>query len=212
MANELKTFTVVDTETQRTKEIQSTATTVAELKRDLCQNGFNVDGKTIQEALTRVEFKDDEALLPHDVNYKGNITNDLVFRLTKTNKNVKSGMDRKQAYDEVKKLGLGDAIKAKYGKNFTQVSTADLVSFIEGSKGKTSAKKADKKENKDTCGKGQKQEWECIKALARLCDVLIEVGTIEKEDRQYILGNNEAVAESTSTYDKDELNELLRGL
>lgn len=212
MANELKTFTVVDTETQRTKEIQSTATTVAELKRDLRRNGFNVDGKTIQEALTRVEFKDDEALLPHDVNYKGNITNDLVFRLTKTNKNVESGMDRKQAYDEVKKLGLGDAIKAKYGKNFTQVSTADLVFFIEGSKGKTSAKKADKKENKDACGKGQKQEYECMKALARLCDVLIEVGTIEEEDRQYILGNNEAAAEGTSIYDKDELNELLRGL
>lgn len=216
MANELKTFTVVDTETQRTKEIKSTATTVAELKRDLRQNGFNVDGKTIQEALTRVEFKDDEALLPHDVNYKGNITNDLVFRLTKTNKNVKSGMDRKQAYDEVKKLGLGDAIKAKYGKNFTQVSTADLVAFIEGNKGKADkkacAKKEDKKESKETCVKNHKQECECMKALTRLCDILVEIGTIEEEDRQFVLGTNDAVAEGTSTYGKDELNELLRGL
>ena len=79
-------FTIVDTESQKTKEIHSSATTVAELKRDLRQNGFNVDGKTIQEGLTRTEFKDDSSLLPHDVPTRnGGITNDLVFRLTKTN-------------------------------------------------------------------------------------------------------------------------------
>ena len=68
-SNNMNTFTIVDTESQKTKEIQSNATTVAELKRDLRQNGFNVDGKTIQEALTRTEFKDDSSVLPHDVPY-----------------------------------------------------------------------------------------------------------------------------------------------
>src|SRR5574344_2895449 len=98
--DQLKTFTVVDTETQMTKEIKSSATTVGELKRDLRQNGFNVDDKTIQEALTRVRFEDDEALLPHDVSYRGTITNDLVFRLTKTNKNVKSRSEERRVGKE----------------------------------------------------------------------------------------------------------------
>ena len=216
--DQLKTFTVVDTETQRTKEIKSSATTVGELKRDLRQNGFNVDGKTIQEALTRVRFEDDEALLPHDVSYRGTITNDLVFRLTKTNKNVKSGMDRKEAYDQVKKLGLADDIKARYGKNFTQVSTADLVNFIENSSKKACKKaaqpanKKDQKEPKDNCMKNPKQDCQCMKALGRLCDVLIENDYISEDDRLFILGDNTEVSEGTSKYDKDELNELLRGL
>lgn len=197
--DQLKTFTVVDTETQMTKEIKSSATTVGELKRDLRQNGFNVDDKTIQEALTRVRFEDDEALLPHDVSYRGTITNDLVFRLTKTNKNVKSGMDRKEAYDQVKKLGLADDIKARYGKNFTQVSTADLMNFIENS-------------SKKACKKNPKQDCQCMKALGRLCDVLIGNDYISEDDRLFILGDNTEVSEGTSKYDKDELDELLRGL
>lgn len=217
MANEVKTFTVVDTETQRTKEIKSTATTVAELKRDLRQNGFNVDGKTIQEALTRVEFKDDEALLPHDVSYRGNITNDLVFRLTKTNKQVKSGMDRKQAYDEVKKQGLGDAIKARFGKNFTQVSTSDLVAFIEanGKKG-APAKKAPEAPAKPACKKETPAEnCKCEDYLRNLVALLIDNGTIDEEDKEFIFGPEVEAAASTedgAKYGKDELNALLRGL
>lgn len=221
--NGLKTFTIVDTESQKTKEIKSNATTVAELKRDLRQNGFNVDGKTIQEALTRTEFKDDTSVLPHDVPYKGSTTNDLVFRLTKANKNVRSGMDRKQAYDEVKRLGLGDAIKAKFGKNFTQVSTNDLIAFINanGKKGAAApkpAKEAPKKEapaKKETPASGK--ECKCMNALKSLCSVLVDNGTIDETDMETIFGETPAEAAapasgSNSKYSKDELNELLEGL
>jgi hypothetical protein len=221
--NGLKTFTIVDTESQKTKEIKSNATTVAELKRDLRQNGFNVDGKTIQEALTRTEFKDDTSVLPHDVPYKGSTTNDLVFRLTKANKQVRSGMDRKQAYDEVKRLGLGDAIKAKFGKNFTQVSTNDLIAFINanGKKGAAApkpAKEAPKRETpakKETPASGK--ECKCMDALKNLCSILVDNGTIDETDMEAIFGETPAEAAapasgSKSKYDKDELNELLSGL
>lgn len=223
MDNNLKTFTIVDTETLKTKEIKSNATTVAELKRDLRQNGFNVEGKTIQEALTRTEFKDDSSVLPHDVPYKGSVTNDLVFRLTKINKQVRSGMDRKQAYDEVKRLGLGDAIKARFGKNFTQVSTNDLVSFIEanGKKGapKETPKAAPKKE--ETTKPAPKKEapadgCKCENFIRNLVSLLIENGTIDEEDKEFIFGSEPAEpaapANGGSKYGKDELNELLRGL
>jgi hypothetical protein len=220
--NGLKTFTIVDTESQRTKEIKSNATTIAELKRDLRQNGFNVDGKTIQEALTRTEFKDDTSVLPHDVPYKGSTTNDLVFRLTKTNKQVRSGMDRKQAYDEVKRLGLGDAVKAKFGKNFTQVSTNDLVSFIEanGKKGtpKETPKETPKKEEttKPAPKKAPADDCKCENFIRNLVSLLIENGTIDEEDKEFVFGSEPAEpaapANGSSKYGKDELNELLRGL
>lgn len=212
-SNNMNTFTIVDTESQKTKEIQSNATTVAELKRDLRQNGFNVDGKTIQEALTRTEFKDDSSVLPHDVPYKGGITNDLVFRLTKTNKQVRSGMDRQEAYAEVKRLGLGDAIKAKFGKNFTQCSTADLVAFVQSNKGasKPATPKTEKKEeNHGEC---------CCKALIKkLCDKLVENDALSEEDVEDIF-EGEAPAEAATPasgnapkYSKDELSTLLGGL
>lgn len=221
MDNNIKTFTIVDTETQRTKEIKSNATTVAELKRDLRQNGFNVEGKTIQEALTRTEFKDDSSVLPHDVPYKGTVTNDLVFRLTKTNKQVKSGMDRPTAYAKVKELGLADAIKAQFGKNFTQVSTADLVSFIEANGKGTCCKKAEPKKADKPAAKPaekpaeKKENCKCEDYLRNLVSLLIDNGTIDEDDKEIIFGSKVEAAEAekgNSKYDKDELNELLRGL
>ena len=212
-SNNMNTFTIVDTESQKTKEIQSNATTVAELKRDLRQNGFNVDGKTIQEALTRTEFKDDSSMLPHDVPYKGSITNDLVFRLTKTNKQIMSGMDRQEAYAEVKRLGLGNAIKAKFGKNFTQCSTADLVAFLQSNKGanKPATPKTEKKE--------ENHNESCCKALIKkLCDKLVWNDVLSEEDVEDIFEDEAPIEAATPAsgnapkYSKDELSTLLGGL
>ena len=50
-------------------------------------------------------------------------------------------MDRKEAYAQIKKLGLAEDVKKKFGKNFTQVSTTDLVAMIEEAK-KSAVKKA----------------------------------------------------------------------
>ncbi len=223
-SNNMNTFTIVDTESQKTKEIQSNATTVAELKRDLRQNGFNVDGKTIQEALTRTEFKDDSSMLPHDVPYKGGITNDLVFRLTKTNKQIMSGMDRQEVYTEIKRLGLGDAIKAKFGKNFTQCSTVDLVAFIQSNKdaNKPAEKAAPAKENKLVTSKTEKKEENndegCCKTLIKkLCDKLVWNDALSEEDVEDIFKGEASVEAATpasgnaSKYSKDELSTLLSG-
>lgn len=223
-SNNMNTFTIVDTESQKTKEIQSNATTVAELKRDLRQNGFNVDGKTIQEALTRTEFKDDSSMLPHDVPYKGGITNDLVFRLTKTNKQIMSGIDRQEVYAEIKRLGLGDAIKAKFGKNFTQCSTADLVAFLQSNKdaNKPAEKAAPAKENKPTTSKIEKKEEnhdeDCYKALIKkLCDKLVWNDVLSEEDVEDIFEGEVPVeaaipaSGNAPKYSKDELSTLLSG-
>lgn len=228
MNNNMHTFTIVDTESQRTKEIQSDATTVAELKRDLRQAGFNVEGKTIQEALTRTEFKDDSSVLPHDVPYKGGITNDLVFRLTKTNKQVKSGINRQEIYAEIKKLGLGDAIKIKFNKNFTQCSTVDLITFVQNHKSTESVTQAvvktvPTKENKPTTPKTEKKEknqgeCHCKALIKKLCDKLVELDVLSEGDVEDIFDGEIPVEAATSTtgnapkYSKDELSTLLGGL
>lgn len=59
-------------------------------------------------------------------------------------------MDRKEAYAQIKKLGLAEDVKKKFGKNFTQVSTNDLVAMIEGAKKAPAKKVASAPVAKDT--------------------------------------------------------------
>lgn len=221
--NNMYSFTIVDSESQRTKEIKSNATNIAELKRDLRQNGFNVEDKTIQEALTRTEFKDDSSLLPHDVSYKGSITNNLVFRLTKTNKQVKSGMDRKEVYAKIKELNLGEAIKAKFGKNFTQCSTNDLINFISSrifskKPAKVETMKVEAPEANETFTEKKEtiKECSCMTIIRKLIDRLVVNGCIDDDDVEEILGSateeDNSFISDTPTYSKDELSNLLEDL
>lgn len=221
--NNMYSFTIVDSESQRTKEIKSNATNIAELKRDLRQNGFNVEDKTIQEALTRTEFKDDSSLLPHDVSYKGSITNNLVFRLTKTNKQVKSGMDRKEVYAKIKELNLGEAIKAEFGKNFTQCSTNDLINFIHSrifskKPAKVETMKAEAPEANETFTEKKEtiKECSCMTTIWKLIDKLVANACIDGDDVEEILGSateeDNSFISDTPTYSKDELSNLLEDL
>lgn len=196
---ETRIYTVVDTDTQMTKEFNSTATTVAELKQELINNGFSVEGKTIQEAITRIEFKDDSSVLPHDVPYKGTTTNNLVFRLTQSEKHVKSGSDRNDLYAKIKSLNLGDEIKNYFGKNFTQVSSADLEIFINKFCSCT------KEEKKESC--------DCSEKLNKLCKILYEYDILSTHDMQNILGSTPCSSEDNLTiYDKEELSALINSL
>lgn len=127
---ETRKHKVVDTRDNSVKEFESTATTLGELKRELLSLGITTDGMSIQEGYTRTELVDDASILPHDVNYHGITTNNLVFRLTRTNKKTELGTDRKMLYTFIKEYGLTDAVKTVFGKNFTQVSSADLEKFV----------------------------------------------------------------------------------
>lgn len=119
------------------KSIMSEAETLGALKADMKRAGINYDNMTFYEGRTRTELKDDASVLPTNVPVaaKGTTpattTNDLVFMLTTANKKIRSGAgDRPAAYAKIKQLGLQDACKAKYGKNFTQCSTSDLEALI----------------------------------------------------------------------------------
>lgn len=201
----VKRFTVVDTRTNRTKTIESTATTVGELKEDLRKNDINPDGMAIQEGLSKTELGDDSSYLPHDVPYKGGTTNNLVFRLTQREKRIKSGaMSRSEAFTRVKELGLADYINKKYGKNFTQCKTEVLVAEIDDA-----MKGCDAPE--EECNHAEIL-GNVVDAVALLTNKLVEAGCLDEEEGEEIVGLLGMEMEAGADYSAAEINELFKGM
>ena len=135
---ETRKITIISTKNHSTKVINSAATTLGELKTDLGNAGIDYTDCTFFEGLTKTELKNNAAILPHDVPYKGTTTNNLVFMITNASKKIRSGADRKSIIAEIKALYLMDVVKETYGKNYTNCKTEDLVKVIENSKVSTS--------------------------------------------------------------------------
>ena len=237
---ETRKITIVSTKSQSKKVIMSSATTLAELKSDLRRNGIDYEGMSFFEGTSKVELKNDASVLPHDVPWKGTVTNELVFMLTNTNKKIRSGaMSRMEAYAEIKRLGLQDACYKKFGKkNFTMCKTSELIALIEGSKDskeeapapKAEAKKEEKEETPvNTPVAPASNGDECVDTVARaaiskLVEILEENGTIEdyeKEEVLDILGGEVAVTTATSEeykpksaspYSDDEIDDMFNDM
>lgn len=132
---EIRKITVVSTVTQAKNVVETAATTLRELKEALRNAHIPFDGMTFYEGLSHTEMLTDDAVLPHDIMYRGAPTNELVFMLTVPNKKINSGSDLSEArvalYDAIRSMHLeGDCI-AKFGKNFTQCKNSELMSLIE---------------------------------------------------------------------------------
>ena len=221
---ESRKITIVQTKNQRKSVIMSAATTLAELKSDLRANNIDYNGMTFFEGTSKVELKNDASVLPHDVPYKGTITNELVFMLTNTNKKIRSGatnMSRMEAYNAIKSMGLQDACVKKFGKNFTMCKTADLIALVQSNSAskptsKTKTKAETKKEEKVEAPVNTPEVsapvapanngGECVDTVARaaiskLVEILEDNGTIEdyeKEEVLDILGGEFAVSATPS--------------
>lgn len=218
---EARKITVVQTKNQKKSVIMSAATTLAELKSDLRANGIDYSGMTFFEGTSKVELKNDASVLPHDVPYKGTITNELVFMLTNTNKKIRSGavaMSRTEAYGAIKSMGLQDACVKKFGKNFTMCKTADLIALIQSNGGsEPDAPKAETEKEEKVEAPANAPEasapvapmnngGECVDTVARaaiskLVEILENNGTIEdceKEEVLDILGGAVAVSAAPS--------------
>lgn len=234
-------ITVVQTKNQKKSVIMSAATTLAELKNDLRANGIDYDGMTFFEGTSKVELKNDASVLPHDVPYKGTITNELVFMLTNTNKKIRSGatnMSRMEAYNAIKSMGLQNACVKKFGKNFTMCKTIDLIALIQSNGAakpapiapKAEAKKEEKVETPVNTPKAPASNGgECVDSVARaaiskLVEILEDNGTIkyyEEEEMLDILEGEVAVSaepseeykpKSASPYSDDEIDDMFTGM
>ena len=212
---ETRKHKVVDTRDNSVKEFESTATTLGELKRELLSLGITTDTMSIQEGYTRTELVDDASILPHDVNYHGITTNNLVFRLTRTNKKTELGTDRKMLYTFIKEYDLTDAVKTVFGKNFTQVSSADLEKFVADHSVQV-AQPAIKQVTPDV-----KADNNILKAIAVLAERLSAIGEDdifdELEDAtginffEYLEGSEDSDKKEESN-EYSELNDLFAGM
>lgn len=122
---------IANTKTQKRSKVTTSATTLGELKADLRAAGIDYNGMTFTEGISKTQLLYDATQLPQNVMYKGQPTNNLVILLTNTKKNIASGtMSRKEVYQVIKDNNLQDAVKEKFGRNFTQVPTSDLLVFL----------------------------------------------------------------------------------
>ena len=147
---EKRKITVIPTKTHKTQVIESAATTLAELKADLTKVGIDYTDCTFFEGLTKIELKNDAAILPHDVPYKGTTTNNLVFMITNASKKIRSGADRKSIIAEIKAQNLTEVVKATYGKNYTNCKTEDLEKILSMHNNSISKEAPAKKETVET--------------------------------------------------------------
>ena len=225
---EARKITVVSTRNQKKSVIMSAATTLAELKADLRQNGIDYEGMTFYEGTSKVELKDDASVLPHDVPYKGQTTNELVFMLTNTNKKIRSGaaMSRADVYAAIKAKGLqGECVK-RFGKNFTMCKTADLITLVyEKSASKPVPAAPTKGKKVAEAKEGKAKECACTNegvdtkaraALSRLVTILADNCTLEDWEAgeiKEILSVKGATSEdynpsSASSYSDDEIDKM----
>ena len=127
----MRKVTFIDSKSQSQKVINnSTATTLGELKAEMRTAGIDYTDMSFYEGHIRAELLDDNSILPTDIPYKGQVVNDLVFMLSTTNKKIKSGVDRAEVYQMIKSMNLQEEVKRVFDRNYTQVSTDNLLAFV----------------------------------------------------------------------------------
>lgn len=194
---ETRKITVISNKGQYKKVMNSAATTLGELKADMTAVGIDYNGMSFLEGLTRTELIDDASQLPTNVNYRGTVTNDLVFYLTATNKKIKSGMTRQEAYARLnERPELKDVVKDTFGRNFTQVSTDNLVHIIIEAQLPCGC---------DECPTTDVEEMSQVELLASF---LLENGCITHCQYDMVLGIEDTQVEEQSPYSNEELEDM----
>ena len=196
---EARNITIVSTQNQNKYVVNTDATTLGELKAALRQQGIGYDGMTFYEGLSHTELLTDESVLPHDVPYKGNTTNELVFMLTVPNKKIRSGAvpeARQALYDAIKELGIESVCITVYGRNFTQCKNSELMAIIEEA---------------EAAREGTESESNVAKALDLLVGILEDDLTItnsQAEQVRAVLAGDVVDNEPKSKYSDEELNDM----
>lgn len=203
------------------KVFTSNANTLGELKAEMTAQGIDYNGMDFMEGLTHTQMIDDAAILPSNIQYKGRTTNNLVFMLSATNKNIRSGAyTRQECYTKVKEMNLQDTVKSTTGKNFTQVSTDilnDIIAKCEKKDEKKCVVPTDRKELYEYIKTNNLQETIKVKYGKNFTqcstDALIEVckGASKKSYKTPCNCKNTS-KKMESPYSNSELETIIKGL
>ena len=190
----MRKITVLVESTQSKHVLQSNATTLGELKDELREKNISFNSDDVfKEGMSKTVLTTDESILPSNIPWRGEVTNDLIFMVTAPQKKIKSGvMTRAEVYAEIKRLKLQDIISKKMGKNFTQCSTATLLTFIDEAsknscKAKTPAPVAKEKKVKSN-PTPEIVESVTFCALKELIAMMVNEGVLSEANANNILG------------------------
>lgn len=130
---ESRKITVLVEATQKKYVLMSSATKLSELKEELAQKGVTTnDNDSFKESRSKSILTSPESVLPTNIPWKGGITNELVFMVSKAERKIKLGMkSRNEIVVLIKSYGLLDKVKEETGKNYTNVSTAVLSEIVD---------------------------------------------------------------------------------
>ena len=221
---EKRKITVIPTKTHKTQVIESAATTLAELKADLTKAGIDYTDCTFFEGLTKIELKNDAAILPHDVPYKGTTTNNLVFMITNASKKIRSGakLDRKAIIEEIKAKNLTEVVKKTYGKNYTNCKTEDLEKILSMNNTSTPKEAPAKKETVETKSNTSVPDSTEYITKSQLTEILTFIfdkmddveyfSNINLDNCPYLRDNTVKKETSESPYSSNELDDMFKDM
>ena len=97
-------------------------------------------------------------------------------------------MERKEAYEQIKKLGLQEECKKQFGKNFTQCKTNELEVIISAAKKKEESKVVTKVKTTEVKTKTATKTVESKDSFNKLLDILKKRHILLESDVKEILG------------------------
>lgn len=214
---EARDIKVILTRSQQSVVIKSAATTLKELKADLDKANIDYSGMVFHEGLSHTDMRDDNAVLPTNLPWKGQITNNLVFMLSEPRKKIRNGAvaSRSGAYIFIKKNNLGDVFAAKYNvKNYTNGKTADLIEFCNTTSKKAAPVKKTVPTKKTAEKKVANQKPVNVakptenNLLQNLVSVLIKKGIVTKDEIQ----TSETTPVTNVSFTDAECKEMFKGI
>lgn len=103
---------------QNRKKLTIQASTFRELKTELSKRGIDINAKFVVRP-SKMELVADSTKLQG------------VEKVYMFPPETKAGMDRSEMYKYIKENDLAEEVKSQFGRNFTQVKSDDLASFID---------------------------------------------------------------------------------
>lgn len=164
--------------------------TLGELKELLRQKNINYSGMDFIEGVTNTKLLNDDSRIPENIPFKGKFTNNVFINILKKESKISSGCDyeslsRKELLAIAKEYA--EDILNAFGRNFTQVKSADLIHFLEEN---------ETEEDRDKCNEEEENEYLEYEEVPVVEAVVTMINT---------LGIGDAVVEALTQH-KDDAN------
>ena len=237
---EARKITVVNSMSQSSKTIMSGASTLGELKNDLTANHITFNNEcSFTEGISRTALLNDDSQLPMNVTYRGNQTNELVILISATKSKISSGaFERGDLYYMIHNdVNLRLYILEQSGKNFTNISTAELNNLVNNYQEHhtlahtvTPDEEEDNYQSDDVCS-NEDDDDEDSDVRNDVYEALNEIDCFDETDINLIMefiknfmeykkhhGNMYSAASNasnngiSSSYSQDDLNDIINGV